>query len=357
MRFLFIVQGEGRGHMTQALALSSLLRRKGHQIAKVVVGTSPSRKLPDFFLSGIEAPILQLQSPNFIKDKKQKSIKLLPTLIQTIWAWKTYLKSIRALALLVKEEDPDVIINFYDFLAGIYKICYKSRGQFICIAHQYLISHPEFTFPKGKIIERLTMKLANQITSFNANKILALSFQYFKNDAQNNFFIVPPLLRSEVMELDISENNYLLVYVVNAGYGEEIEGFHARHPSIPIICFWDHKEKPKEYRVDDNLIFHQLDDLLFLEKMAACKGFVTTAGFEAVCEAMYLGKPTMMVPVEGHYEQACNAIDAAKAGAGISSESFDLGLLIDYIPAHENTTEIFQPWARNSDEIFIQHLT
>ena len=36
-----------------------------------------------------------------------------------------------------------------------------------------------------------------------------------------------------------------------------------------------------------------------------CKAYASTAGFESVCEAMYLGKPILMVPA--HIEQDCNA--------------------------------------------------
>ena len=32
MRYLFVIQGEGRGHLTQALSLASMLRRHGHEI-------------------------------------------------------------------------------------------------------------------------------------------------------------------------------------------------------------------------------------------------------------------------------------------------------------------------------------
>lgn len=45
--------------------------------------------------------------------------------------------------------------------------------------------------------------------------------------------------------------------------------------------------------------------------MAGCKAYASTAGFESVCEAMYLGKPILMVPA--HIEQDCNAYDAKKA--------------------------------------------
>lgn len=32
MKFLFIVQGEGRGHLTQAITLEEILRRNGHEV-------------------------------------------------------------------------------------------------------------------------------------------------------------------------------------------------------------------------------------------------------------------------------------------------------------------------------------
>lgn len=62
--------------------------------------------------------------------------------------------------------------------------------------------------------------------------------------------------------------------------------------------------------------------------MAGCKAYASTAGFESICEAMYLGKPVLMVPA--HIEQDCNAYDAMKAGAGIISDSFDLQPLLRF---------------------------
>ena len=50
MKILFIIQGEGRGHLTQALSLRQKLMAEGHEIVGVLVGKSPARRLPDFFL-------------------------------------------------------------------------------------------------------------------------------------------------------------------------------------------------------------------------------------------------------------------------------------------------------------------
>ena len=42
MKFLFIVQGEGRGHFTQALAMEEMLLRNGHEVVEILVGKSNS---------------------------------------------------------------------------------------------------------------------------------------------------------------------------------------------------------------------------------------------------------------------------------------------------------------------------
>lgn len=49
MKVIFVIQGEGRGHLTQALALGQMLRHEGHEVVKVLVGKSKNRMIPAFF--------------------------------------------------------------------------------------------------------------------------------------------------------------------------------------------------------------------------------------------------------------------------------------------------------------------
>ena len=357
VRFIFIIQGEGRGHMTQAIALRQILEESGHHVIKVIVGRSNRRDVPQFFKEQIKTPIIQLDSPNFITDRKQKSVKPLRSLIYSILRSPKYQRSLNSLSKIVDDNQPDVLVNFYDFIGGLYNFSRKPKCRFVCIAHQYLIKHPEFEFPKGRPINRTSLKIANKITSLGADRILALSFKRLNNLSGKKTFIVPPLLRKEIQEIKVKQSDFLLVYLVNPGYGEEIRKFHELNPKIPIHCFWDMKDKPNEWIVDNTLIFHQLDGQKFLDKMAFCKGYATTSGFESVCEAMYLGKPVMMVPVRGHYEQSCNSIDAKKAGAGIVNKKFDLNELLEFIPHYKDTSGWFKDWVKSNKGVFLQHLT
>src|SRR5258708_39672819 len=75
MKIMFTVQGEGRGHMTQAIAMSEMLQRRGHQIVAVVAGANQTRSLPAFFEQGFSLPLRRIASPGF-SLKKHPSLSL-----------------------------------------------------------------------------------------------------------------------------------------------------------------------------------------------------------------------------------------------------------------------------------------
>jgi uncharacterized protein (TIGR00661 family) len=355
MKFFFIVQGEGRGHMTQAIALEDMLLSSGHQVVQVLVGKSERRKIPSFFYEKIKAPIETFESPNFVTDKKNKSINIPQTLWHNLKKQKVFFANMKKIDNYVKSSTPDVIVNFYDLLGGLYYGLYKPKIKFVTVGHQYFLQHPKFQYPKGRYIERFLVNLNTNLTSWGAHKKLALSFR--EEPDFKNIHVVPPLLRKEILEVIPVQGDYLLGYTVNHGYGEDVLAWHAKNRDIKIHFFWDNPQIEVEYSPHPNITFHQLDDKKFIEKMKNCKGYISSAGFESICEAMYLGKPVMMIPTEGQFEQECNALDAVKSGAGISSTAFDLDKFLDYLPKHKNPNENFKKWIAKSKELFLKHLT
>ena len=357
MKYLLIIQGEGRGHMTQAISLAAILRNNGHEISSMMVGTSSRREIPKFFIEKSDCQIHRFRSPNFVVDKKQKSVKLLPTVLKTLLDTPKFLRSLGEIDQIVKELSPDAIINFYDFIGGLYNFFYRPKAAFYCIAHQYLAGHSEFQFPSGKLIQRQALIFANKVSALGAKKVLALSFRNTRSSPDKHLYVVPPLIREEIKQLVPNSGNHLLAYVVNPGYGEDIKKFHEQHAELEIHCFWDREETPSNWKTDDKLTFHKLNDGKFMSFMASCDGYACTSGFESICEALYLGKPTMVVPVKGHYEQECNSIDAQKNDSVITSNSFDLHKLIDFIPKSPKNTTIFKKWVDSAGEHFLKHLT
>ncbi|MCU0428476.1 MAG: glycosyltransferase [Cytophagaceae bacterium] len=356
LRFLFIVQGEGRGHMTQAISLRDLLIEHGHEVAAVLVGKSERRQIPEFFTTKIQAPVIPFDSPNFITDKQGKGIRLGATLWQNSLKMSKFLAALKQIDEQVKIHQPDIIINFYDLLAGLYQAFYKPTIPSICVGHQYLLLHPDFKFPRKKFLERTLVKLNTQVTAMGAVKKLGLSFRPMKDASALQIKVVPPLLRNELFDLHPQTENFILAYMVNSGYADEIIEWHKNNPGNIIHCFWDRKDLGPSYTPMSGITFHQLDDQKFLDFMRRCRAYVSTAGFESICEAMFLGKPVMMIPTKGQFEQECNALDAIESKAGISHHRFDFSILLKYLPQHHNESDHFRNWVHHGSELIVQEI-
>ncbi|MFC2126168.1 glycosyltransferase family protein [Bacteroidota bacterium] len=356
-RFVFLVQGEGRGHMTQAISLHQTLKKNGHEISHVFIGKSKRRIIPDYFYESIDAPITEVDSPNFITDSKHKSIRLIPSIIYNVCFLHLYSRSLKKINRIIKDTQPDGLINFYDFLGSFYMFRYHPDIKYFCIAHQYLTDHPDFIYAEGKNTDKFLFKVNNWLTSQKAYRKLALSFKAYDPLRVGNTVVTPPLLRNDLQTLKTEKEDFILCYMVNPGYHNEIIDWHESNRNTKLHCFWDMKNEPDEKVIHPNLIFHQLNATKFMDMMRRCRGLVTTAGFESVCEAMFLNKPVMMVPVSGQYEQACNAIEASNEGAGIHDTSFNITKFIDYLPTHRSIAKDFQNWHGIMEDTVLGELT
>lgn len=356
MKYLFIIQGEGRGHLTQAIALAEMLQKNNHQVVGALIGTSDGEKIPAFFTEKFSSKSIAFASPCLVYCKKTKALDIRKTFTNGIFKLNTYISSLRKINTTINQLNPDVIINFYDVLGGIHQFLFRPKVPMICIAHQYLLLNPDFQHPKNHWFDKFLVNTNTKITALGAIKKLALSFTPFSNYEPQKIYTIPPLLRSEITQIAPSTENYILVYMTQHSLADELIKWHAKNPKVVLHCFWDKPQNTEVYKYSRNLHFHRINGQKFLEMMQNCKGLVTTAGFESVCEAMYLGKPTMMIPVPKHYEQACNALDAKRAGAGISGTKFDLTAFLDYIPHHRDTHSEFQTWHSRSSFIFLREI-
>lgn len=357
-RFILSVQGEGRGHLTQAIAIYELLRKSGHSISCVTVGISNERQIPDFFIRKINVPIIRLASPNFVKDNNKRSISLPRTISSNMLMMGEYRKSLLTIKKITDEYQPDIVINFYEPLIGWYSLRYQHSFKIISIAHQYTYLHPSYRFPPGNRIQSFITRYYTKFTATGSRKILAISMHDMPETANQKLVVIPPILRKELFQQEAKQEDFILVYLLNSGYIADILKWHKKHPSTVLYCFTDSAEVKNEHKgewkINDNLVFYSLNDHKFLEMIARCKGLVCNAGFESVCEAMYLGKPVMMVPVKGHYEQYCNALDGSKAGAGIYSEEFNLGKMEHYFLFHKNQRkEPYLAWVNQMESMVL----
>lgn len=361
MRYLFVIQGEGRGHMTQAITLAEMLRRNGHNVVEVLVGECSNRELPQFFVDKIGAPITRYKSPALDYGHSGKQAKMWRSIFSNTLPSKSikWLGSMNTIATRIKAAKPNVVINFYELLMGVTKIFHHIKTPVVSIAHQFMLEHPDYKYKAEDSQSQMMMSSMNTFCSYGSSKVLALSLYDLPRSRYRsrtkNIVVVPPLLRPEIFELEATQGDYILAYMLNPAFLDDILEWKRENPKVKIHLFWDKADAPQEQELVEGLWLHRINDSLFLEKMAGSAGYITTAGFESVCEAFYLGKPVMMIPA--HIEQKINAHDAAGAGVGITSKKFDIARLARYIPKHDNQNEKFRAWVDSAEQVFLRELT
>jgi len=355
VKYIFIVQGEGRGHLMQALALRDLLVKNGHEVLEVLVGKSPHRQIPGFFNQKIQCPLKTFDSPNFLPAQNDNKVVLLKSVIYNTKRSPEFVQSLKLLHERIKTLKPDVVVNFYDFIAGLLFEIRRPKARFVCIAHQYLFLHPDFSFSKLKLHPELpSLLFYTKLTCLRADKILALSFGTHPDYDAAGIYIVPPLLREEILDAEPVEGDYILGYMLNPTFQQQVMNWHQENKTHKLEFFWDKADAEESTTIDETFTLHTINDTKFIDYMKRCRAYASTSGFESVCEALYLQKPVLMVPA--HIEQSCNAVDAERAGAGISSDTFDLTKLIEFIPQYKPNKN-FRKWAKSAELFFIHHLT
>jgi uncharacterized protein (TIGR00661 family) len=337
--------------MTQAMAVKEMIEAAGHQVVAVTLGVSSQRPIPAYFALAMKTPITQLPTLEF-KYRNSRSVSNTATLLGVLAKFPKYRRLLRQLDDIVRAAQPDVIINFFEPIAALYGLTRRRRPPVVAIGHQFMFQHPGYVRAPQLWKQLLSMKLYTRLLGARATK-LALSLYEAPDLPARRIIVGPPILRKQLFQLKSNPNgDFVLVYLLNHGYADQIIAWSAKNPQTKLHCFYDKPDAPAEFQHSPSLTFHRLDGEKFLQMMAGCRHVVCTAGFESVSEAAWLGKPLFLVPVENHVEQQVNALDAQQFGIGIAETSFNLDRLAelpDRLP-----TEKFRAWLDSAQQKLFQ---
>ena len=319
LRVLFAVQGEGRGHLTQALAAAEMLRAAGHTVVGALVGTG-RRGVPPFFADALGAPVGAVASPTFAAGR-DGAIRPLATAVRALCGSRAWSASLDRLGGAIDRTEPDVVVNFYEALVGAYALTRPLDVPTVAVGHQFMMAHPQYPLAPGQPLQRAAVAAYTRLAGARAAVRLALSFYPAADVPERRVRVVPPLLRADLFRLRrppaeaLPKTPRLLVYLMEPAFAARLAAWSDRTPGVAVDCFSDAPARVHSPR----LRFHGLCGEHFLAHMARASGVVCTAGFESVSEAMWLGVPALMLPVPNHFEQRCNALDAAAASGGLAT--------------------------------------
>lgn len=166
LRVALIVQGEGRGHLSQALAMKELLEGAGHRVTEVLVGGSGHRPIPAYFEAGMRLEIRHFPSPSALPGKARTGVSMLRTLGYNLRNVRHYQNAVRLLRDGIRQAAPDLVVNHYDMLGGVAMSGARAPDiPMVAVGHLYLLGHPEAPRPPFRPLQLLPFQVINRFSA------------------------------------------------------------------------------------------------------------------------------------------------------------------------------------------------
>jgi len=338
--------------MTQALALAGFLRSAGHEVASVLVGVSPHRSLPSYFAERIGAPVETFDAPTLVPDRAGRGASALGTVGDVVRRLPSFVRSIGRIREAAAEGD--VVVNLLDLMGGLARGLPGVATPSVAVAHNYAFLRRGLSGLPGPAFTRAAVLGYVRATALGSDVRVALSFDEAEGGNAPGLVTAPPLLRPDLESLSVETGEYLLAYALNPGYGALLADWHRRRPGIEVHCFIDGGVGALDVTPSQGFHVHDLDGQAFLERLAGCRAYVGSAGFESLCEAFWLGKPVLAVPTAGHFEQRLNGWDAERVGAARVGTYDDLDAFWAAPPVpSEAAVRDFRSWVARAPDVIV----
>ena len=120
---------------------------------------------------------------------------------------------------------------------------------------------------------------------------------------------MPPVIRDKILKANVSVKNHVVVYQSTEKYQKLLKVLKKIDQKF-IVYGYNIAKKEK------NLTFKKFDEQSFIKDLVSCKAVICNGGFTLISEAVYLGKPLLVLPITGHFEQVLNGINVKKRRAG-----------------------------------------
>lgn len=314
MRIAYGIMGYGRGHAMRSSAIIPSLLAQGHQV-RVFAGPDAYAVMKDQFDCSLIPTIAWRYGADGRVDTQR-------TIRENVKPMADVLFGGEGVAALNKDWDdfrPHVVIS--DSEAWTHKVARQRRLPRVSLDHVGIMAYCKPSFP-------LADRFAAARDAFGYRTLMgipdhAIVSSFYDCPARyRNVQTVGPILRDMVLQAKPRKGDYLLAYF-NKGPHQFLAGVEQalRALDIPVHVYGTGRVGD-----DDNLSFRAPSQQGFVDDLAGCRGVLSTAGNQLISEAIWLGKPTLLVP-EDVVEQRLNASMVVRMGVG---EQADLSTLTGY---------------------------
>lgn len=323
MRILYGVTGEGLGHAMRSRVIAQHLHARGHEVKLVASGRAHEylrRYFPD-----VE------RIPGFAMTYRDGEMSRRRTIGRTLRAIKPAVReSIAMYRGAISGFQPDACISDFDSFSHVFGRLFAR--PVISLDHQHVIDrceHPtsvkdrlptDFALTKAFVRAKMPGCAHYVVTSFYRPPA--------KARCKDKTTVVGPILRPEVMALEPTLGEHVLVYQTAVATDELVAALRAI-PSVPFVVYA--REGAGELGNVSNISFRAFDEHRFLADLASARAVICNGGYTLMSEALYLGKPVLSLPLRHQGEQELNAAYLQALGLGLAMRRLDFSALRAFV--------------------------
>jgi uncharacterized protein (TIGR00661 family) len=299
-KIVYGVSGEGSGHSSRSREMLTHLQSAGHAVKVVSYDRGYANLKDDFDVFEIEG--LHIAS----LDNRVSKVKTFTDNLKRLPEGHKKLQSLRK--DIFKKFRPDCVITDFEpmtaYLANHYDL------PLITIDNQHRLRYMSYPCPARLQAERKMTKTIIRAMVPRPDVSLVTTF-YYGAPQNNRTFFFPPILRQEVLSLQSTSGDHILVYLTS-GFESFLRRLNAFSRESFIVYGAEKKGTHK------NLNYKAFSKDGFLNDLASCKAVMATAGFTLMTESFYLRKPYLALPMRGQFEQEINGFLLARLKYGVN---------------------------------------
>lgn len=303
-KIVYALSGQGRGHTSRVMAVSDDLRRRGHEIVYCCGGTAQD------ILESKGEPVIPV--PPLRQIMEGNEVRVLDTIRsnrEVVWGLDGIVSD---LAAHLDDFAPDLLIT--DFEAFSHRAADRVGVPVISFNHQQIVTETRYRLPIRYCLNAaLTRATIRFITPSDPLRVLITSFFFppLKNPSTTS--LIPPIIRPGIQSLTPTRGDHVLVYYNStAGAEHVLQVLRDVDASFVVYNF----DAPADAAGYQNVVFKEPSIDGFLQDLASSRSVISTAGFTLMSEALFLGKPQLVVPNRGIFEQTMNALFLERDGLG-----------------------------------------
>ncbi len=308
LTIFYSMAGEGRGHAARALTITEALRTRHYRLHLFAPAQAYDFLEPVY--RNTEVKITQIPELVF-QYTAQGRVAYLRTCLHMLHYVMTRRQRFQAVAQAFVTEQPDLVL--VDFEPGLPRLANQFGVPWVSLDHQnFLRTYDLSSLPRRLRWHLGYMQLAVSLYGSRPHHRIVSSF-YFPplRPGLRAVTQVGTLFRDSVRLAKTQDAGHITVYLRRALSANVQEALRNSGRTVHVFTAQPQAD-------ENNLHFFAITPDHFIESLCQCSMLLTTAGNQLLGEALYLGKPVLVMPEPSNPEQEINGHFLHTSGGGCS---------------------------------------